>query len=154
MPFSRGSSQLRDCTHVSCIAGRFFTIWAIREAPERPNKYCLKIKNLSAIQETPVWFRGLEDPLGRDRLPTPVFMGFPNGSEGKESACNVRDLGLIPGLGRSPGGGHGNPLQCSCGDSPWTEEPDGLQSMGSQRVRHDWVTKHTKIKKWHYKHIT
>ena len=62
---------------------------------------------------------------------------FPGGSDGKESACNVRDLGLIPGLGRSPGGGHGNPLQCSCGESPWTEEPDGLQSMGSQRVRHD-----------------
>ena len=41
----------------------------------------------------------------------PVFLGFPGGSDGKESACIVRDLGLIPGLGRSPGGGHGNPLQ-------------------------------------------
>ena len=38
-----------------------------------------------------------------DRLPTPVFMGFPGGSDGKESACNAGDLGLIPGLGRSPG---------------------------------------------------
>ena len=36
----------------------------------------------------------------RDRLPTPVFLGFPGGSAGKESACNVEDLGLIPGLGR------------------------------------------------------
>ena len=36
--------------------------------------------------------------------------GFPGGSEGKETACNVEDLGLIPGLGRYPGGGHGNPL--------------------------------------------
>ena len=36
--------------------------------------------------------------------------GFPCGSDGKESVCNVGDLGLIPGLGRSPGGGHGNPL--------------------------------------------
>ena len=38
----------------------------------------------------------------------------PGGSDGKESACNVGDLGSIPGLGRFPGGGHGNPLQYSC----------------------------------------
>jgi len=41
-------------------------------------------------------------------------MGFPGGSDGKESACNVEDLDSIPGLGRSPGGGHGSPLQYSC----------------------------------------
>ena len=41
-------------------------------------------------------------------------MGFPSGSEGKESACSAGDLGSIPGLGRSPGGGHGNPLPYSC----------------------------------------
>ena len=40
--------------------------------------------------------------------------GFPGGSNGKESACNAGDLSLTPGLGRSPGGGHGNPLQYSC----------------------------------------
>ena len=45
-------------------------------------------------------------------------MGFPGGSEGKESTCNVGDLGLIPELGRSPGGGHGNPLQYSCLENP------------------------------------
>ena len=38
----------------------------------------------------------------------------PGGSDGKEFVCNAGDLGLIPGLGRSPGGGHGNPLQYSC----------------------------------------
>ena len=42
------------------------------------------------------------------------------------------DMGLILGLGRSPGGGHGNPFQYSCLRIPWTEEPDELQSMGSQ----------------------
>jgi len=47
----------------------------------------------------------------RDRLPTPVFLGFLCGSAGKESACNVGDLGSIPGLRRSPGEGKGNPLQ-------------------------------------------
>ena len=44
--------------------------------------------------------------------------GFPGGSAGKESACNAGDLGSIPGLGRSPGGGHGNPLQYSCLENP------------------------------------
>ena len=43
-----------------------------------------------------------------------AIVGFPGGSDGKESACNAGDLDLIPGLGRSPGGGHGNPLWYSC----------------------------------------
>ena len=42
-----------------------------------------------------------------------LHQGFPGGSDGKESACSAGDLGLIPGLGRSPGGGDGNPLQSS-----------------------------------------
>ena len=45
-------------------------------------------------------------------------MGFPGGSDGEESACNAEDLGLTPGLGRHPGGGHGNPLQYSCLENP------------------------------------
>jgi len=50
--------------------------------------------------------------------------GFPGGSDGKESACNVGDLGSIPRLGRSPGGGQGNQLQYSClEESPRTEKP-------------------------------
>ena len=44
--------------------------------------------------------------------------GFPGGLGGKESACNVGSLGLIPGLGRFPGGGHGNPFQYSCLENP------------------------------------
>ena len=46
------------------------------------------------------------------------LLGFPGGSDGKESACNVRDRGSIPGLGRSPGEGHGIPLQYSCLETP------------------------------------
>ena len=45
-------------------------------------------------------------------------MGFPGSSDSKESACNAGDLGSIPGLGRSPGGGHDNPLQYSCLETP------------------------------------
>jgi len=52
-------------------------------------------------------------PWRRDRLPTPVFLGFPCGSAGKESACNVGDRGSIPGLERSPGEWKGYPLQYS-----------------------------------------
>ena len=67
------------------------------------------------------------DPFSRESLPTelpPVFLGFPVGSDGKESICNAGDLGLIPGLGRSPGGGYGNPLQYSC-----LENPHGWRSL-------------------------
>ena len=53
---------------------------------------------------------------------------FPGGSDGKESACNAGDLGSIPGLGKSPGEGNGNPLQYSCLENPWTEEPGGHYS--------------------------
>ena len=48
------------------------------------------------------------------------------------SVGDIRDVGSIPGLERSPGGGNGNPLQYSCLEIPWTEDPGGLQSMGSQ----------------------
>ena len=46
------------------------------------------------------------------------YLGFPRGSEVKASASNAGDLGSVPGLGRSPGGGHGNPLQYSCLENP------------------------------------
>ena len=47
-----------------------------------------------------------------------LSLGFPGGSDGKESAYNKGDTGSLPGWGRSPGGGHGNPPQCSCPESP------------------------------------
>ena len=65
-------------------------------------------------------------------------MGFPCGSAGKESACDAGDLGSIPGLGRFPGGGLGNPLQYSCLENPIDRGVGGLQSIGSHRVGHDW----------------
>ena len=89
--------------------------------------------------------------------------GFPGSSAGKESACNAGDLGSIPGLGRSPGERHGNPLQSSCLENPmdsivhgsltqwtwvwpssgswwWTGRPGVPQSVGSQRARQEWET--------------
>ena len=67
------------------------------------------------------------------------FICFPGCSDSKASACNVGDPGSISGLGRSPGEGNGNPLQYPRLKMPWTEEPDRLHSMGSQRVRHNWA---------------
>ena len=78
-----------------------------------------------------------------------ISMGFPGDSMGKslpakqETQCWVE--GSITKTGRSPGGGRGNPLQCSCWRIPRKEEPGQLQSMGSQRVEHDcsdWARKY------------
>ena len=60
-------------------------------------------------------------------------------SDRKESACNIGGLGSIPGSGRSPGEGNGNPLQYSCLENSMEKEPGRLQSSG-HRVGHDWVT--------------
>ena len=70
-----------------------------------------------------------------------LHLDFPGGSDSKVSVYSVRDLGSIPGLGRFPGEGNGNPLRYSCLENPM----DGgawcrLLSMGSQRVGHDWAT--------------
>ena len=65
-------------------------------------------------------------------------LGFPGGSDGKESGCNARDLGSIPRSGRSPGGGHGNPFQYSCLENPM-DRAWWATAMGSQTVGHDWI---------------
>ena len=77
----------------------------------------------------------------------PTNMIFPGGSDGKESACNAGDLGLIPGLRRSPGEGHGNPLQYSC-----LESPNGQRSLaGCSPWSHkeldttEWLSTHLQI---------
>ena len=79
-------------------------------------------------------------------LPIRVPWGFPDGSDSKESACNERDLGLIPGSGRSPGKGNGNPLQYSCLENPmnrgawWTT----VHGVAKSRTRlSNWVHMHT-----------
>ena len=74
---------------------------------------------------------GLGRSLGEGiLLPRAVFMGFSGGSDGKESTCNVEDLSLIPGLGRSSGGGHGNPLQYY-----FLENPHGQRSLAGYSPR-------------------
>ena len=71
-------------------------------------------------------------------------VSFPCGSAGKESACNVGALGSVPGAGRSLEKGIATHSSILVWKIPWTEEPGGLQSMGSQKVGHDWVTLYQK----------
>ena len=78
----------------------------------------LLVKNPPSVQETPVWFLRQKFPWTRDRLSTPVFLGFPGDWNGKESACIAGDLGSIPGLERSLGRGNDNPFQYSCLEIP------------------------------------
>ena len=75
-----------------------------------------EIRTFSQSQELPQWLSGKEFPY---------------------NAGDAGNAGSVPGLGRAPGGGHGNPPQYSCLKNLWTEEPEGLQSTGSQRVGHD-----------------
>ena len=86
---------------------RFFCIYM------RASLIVQLVKDPPAMQEPQFdsWVRKI--PWRRDRLLTPVFLGFPCGSADKESACHAGDLGSIPGLGRSPGEGKGYPLQYS-----------------------------------------
>ena len=67
----------------------------------------------------------------------PEFLGFAGGSDGKESACHAGDLGLIPGWEDPLEEGMATHSSILDWRIPWTEEPGGLQSMGSHRVRHD-----------------
>ena len=96
----------------ACNAGDPSLIPGLERSPGEGMRYLLqyswaslvaqKVKNPPAMWETWVRSLGWEDPLEKERLPTPVFLGFPGGSESKESTCNVGDPGLIPGSGRFP----------------------------------------------------
>ena len=85
--------------------------------------------------ETWVQSLGWEDPLRRERLPTPVFLGFPGGLAGKEFSCNAGDLGLISVLEDPLEKGMATHSSILAWEIPWTEDPRGLQSTGSQRVK-------------------
>ena len=75
------------------------------------------------------------DLNGKETPKTGIYEGFLGGSDGKESACNAGDLGSIPGLGRSPGEGHGNPFLYSC-----LENPHGQRSLADYSPCKEWDT--------------
>ena len=75
-------------------------------------------KESACNQKTRVPFLGREDPLEKGQATHCSVPGLPRCPDGRESTCKAGDLGSIPGLGRSPGGGPGNPLQCACPENP------------------------------------
>ena len=161
-----------DRTQVSCIAGGFFTSWATREVPTGRGMSNIASKPAEARGETWNTSEGANpaNTLISDLQPLELWdnsfllhkpsslwdfamaalanwLGFPGNSESKESACNVGDVGSIPGLGRSPGRGHGNLLQYSClenphgqrirvGCSPWGhKESDTIEQLSATQHR-------------------
>ena len=131
--FSRGSSQPRDWTEVSTIAGRFFTDWATREAYIALAMVLSLILQFSSVQLLScVWLFATHGPqhakeqwnktwardgswaVPRCSHPLPSPTSTRGGSDSKESACNVGDPGLISGLGRCSAEENGYPLQYSC----------------------------------------
>ena len=89
-----------------------------------------KKKNSETISLTKLHILSFPDCESRAIAVSNQSLSFLCGSDGKESACNAGDLGSIPGLGRPPGGGHGNPLQYSC-----LENPHGQRSLVSYSPR-------------------
>ena len=73
---------------------------------------------MQETQEMRVSSPGQDDPMEEKIATSGILVGFPGGSEGKASACNAGDPGSVPGSGRSPGEGNGNPLQYSCLENP------------------------------------
>ena len=97
----------------------------------------LLVKNSPAMQETLVRFLGWEGPLEKRWATHCSVLGLPGGSAGKEPVCNAGDLDSIPGLERSMEEGMATHSSILPGEIPWTEEPGGLQSRESKRVRHN-----------------
>ena len=79
-----------------------------------------------------------------------IFIWSPYKKNSKESACNLGDLGLIPGSGRPQGKWTGYPPSILAWRIPWTEDPGGLQSMRSQRVGHHWATNTETLVSWEW----
>ena len=97
-----------------------FSSWSV--SSHQASQVALVVKNPLPVQERDVGSRTC-----------------PSGSDGRESACNVGDLGSTPGSGRSLGGGNGTRSSILAWRIPWTEEPGGLQFLGLHRVGHDCI---------------
>ena len=140
MPSSRGSSQARDRIQVSLIAGGFFTIWATRESHNVHPGLPLTLDD-SCAKCTWCRFATHQRDSGFGLATLEywyVYLAF--GIEGKASACNSGDPGSIPGSGRSPGEGNGNPLQYSC-----LENPQGQRSLVGCSP---WGSKESDVSEW------
>ena len=134
-PFSRGSSQPRYRTQVSCITGGFFSSWAIREiilgcVIKVKSERCFLCRYLAEVERNFFGYRlNLAQPQGLS-----VAQTVKNPPAMQETW--VWPLGGLDPLGK----GMTTHPSILAWRIPWTEEPGGLQSVGSRRVRHNWVT--------------
>ena len=116
------------------LANRFFTTEPPGQSWSHFHKASIPCKRAS-----PSWLKHLPKAL-----PTKL-MGFPGGLVGKESSCNAgdtKDAGSFPGLGRTPGGGHGNPLQYSCLENPMDRRPWRASPQGPKESDMTEATEH------------
>ena len=117
----------------------------------------LPISSIFGVQRPPCIFTSLSFSVQVDQVPADIFLKlwifFESYSEASffiffqilindliNDSCSAGDLGSIHGYGRSTGEGNGNPFSILAWEITWAEEPCGLQSIGSQGVRHDWAT--------------
>ena len=120
------------------VSGLKLLVLRDRRCPSFADSELSKMDNRQSFIKAVLWFAGVSVTDFFFFLITPTFWrGFPGGSDGKESACNAEDPGLIPGLGRSPRGGHGHPLQYSCLENPmdrgaWRATVPGSQKSQTQ----------------------
>ena len=154
-PFSRGSSWSRDQSWVSCIAGRFFTIWATREVCSNIISHYYRsahgVSHQVLVALLDILQRLKDEQLAQTStavkwqsqdLNSNSKMGSPGGANGKETPLLMQETHetRVSSLGRE------DPLEKEMATHssilawkiPWTEEPGGLQSTGSQRAGHDW----------------
>ena len=144
------NSSLYPGVNGDLIEARAFDMWAGGESGRRYHFDCGNDSSFALnavpsvgsprqLKHSLAFRKGGEDWCTvRDLALASCFLGFPGSSDGKASACNVGDLGSIPGSGRFPGQGKWQPTPVHLpGEIPWTKEPSGLQSMGLQRVSHD-----------------
>ena len=124
---SQSCPTLRDPMDCSLPGSSLHGIFQAR-VKQIPSKKLLHSTGSSAQHSVMTWSGGVEGweggPRGKRYMHTKSgFKGFPGGSDSKESACNVRDPGSIPGSRRSPGEGNGTHCSILAWRTPWTEEP-------------------------------
>ena len=138
------------CWHIECstFTASSFRIWnSSTEIPSPPLALFIVMFSKAHLTSLPGYL-GLgdwshhRDYLGHEDLFCSSFVGFPGGSEVKVSACNAGGLGSIPELGRSPGGGHGNPLQYSCLENPGQRSLAGYSPWGRKELdMTEWLSR-------------
>ena len=119
------------------VSNFFFLFWISLKTVLR--KHFALLTSVPTVLLSRVWWDWKEN-LALGFVQLSCLRTLLQGSEVKASACSVGDLGSIPGSGRSPGEGTATHSSILAWRIPWTEESGGLQSTGSQRVGHDWVT--------------